>query len=372
MNPKNSPLFSGRRRGCHFLAILFFAAGPLWAEEAEVIAEVVLSPAEGEAAIAQLANKESRLKALEQLLTFAGWYYYMRGGSMGISAGNAEQTALMERTSDAIGTCRDFETISQALAEPSATLQYWGLACLFQPSFDADDRWAKLIPQVRKLARCEESSIRRMAIERLGSIEGQREFLSECLESETSLENIMRLLRHFDHRQYKDQMEPRVLTMLDHANQIVRRSSLLFIGFNSNRAEAWQFEFGDSVMDRVLKLSRAENDEERSAAVYALVDLRKSYPEEVRKRILELGDDPCEDVRWRLPGALRDQQERADVQAFLAQLLQDPSPLVQYFTILAMGPTNHITQLQKLAAGKDKKVAEYAASKLKQIENAKH
>jgi len=45
-----------------------------------------------------------------------------------------------------------------------------------------------------------------------------------------------------------------------------------------------------------------------------------------------------EDVRCRIAWGLTDQLEREDVQAVIADLLKDPSPLVRYMTILAVGP----------------------------------
>ena len=87
----------------------------------------------------------------------------------------------MERASDAIISCRDFETISQALRAPGRTLQHWGLLHVPQSPFDAADPWDELLPQVRRLATCEREEIRGTAIECLKDIEGQQEFLTKSV-----------------------------------------------------------------------------------------------------------------------------------------------------------------------------------------------
>ena len=83
--------------------------------------------------------------------------------------------------------------------------------------------------------------------------------------------------------------------------------------------------------------------------------------------MIQLADDPSEDVRWRIPGALASQKDRDDVGAILTRLLRDPSPSVRYFTIMELGPKNHVTELREISKGKDAKYAEWAVAKLKQL-----
>jgi len=78
-------------------------------------------------------------------------------------------------------------------------------------------------------------------------------------------------------------------------------------------------------------------------------------------------NDPSEDVRWRIPGVLRDQQDHPEAQRLLRLLLADSSAMVQYFTIIELGPERHVQQLEKIAKGRDRKAAEFAARKLKQL-----
>jgi hypothetical protein len=129
----------------------------------------------------------------------------------------------------------------------------------------------------------------------------------------------------------------------------------------------WQIKFTDEVFSRVVELTRSKSAEERAWAVYALTDMRKRDPAAVRTRVFELAKDESADVRWRLPLALADQLERPDVQALLVKLLRDESAWVHYFTIVALGPENHVEELRALAAGPDKRVAEFAAGQLHKL-----
>ena len=78
-------------------------------------------------------------------------------------------------------------------------------------------------------------------------------------------------------------------------------------------------------------------------------------------------NDPDENVRWRIPAGLADQLNRPDVKQALAMLVQDQSPLVSYFAILAAGPAHYIPELEAMAKGPDARMADWAAQKLKQI-----
>ena len=329
--------------------------------------------ADVDAAIAQLESKETRLAALERLIPFASLRVF-QAGSLFSSSGDAEKDALIGSAAEAIAQHRDFETLSMAINSSNETLQYWALFRFPVPPFRTDDPWEHLLPRLRDLATSGSSQIRGSAQERLGCFGDQRAFLAECLKRETSASNRMRLLYHLDRSTYRQRMSSHVLYLLGHDEEAVRRSALLFVGSNSGRAPMWQFNFSGQAFARVLELSRSPSPEERGSAVFALSDLRtqyhlrKQYPDATRERMFELADDPCADVRWRVPLALRDELERPDVHAVLARLLQDESPMVRYFTILAMGPQKHVDALRELASGPDKKVAKYAAQKLNQLE----
>jgi len=156
-------------------------------------------------------------------------------------------------------------------------------------------------------------------------------------------------------------------TRLSHPDEIVRCDALLFIGFNSSRAEALQFPFGRDVFDHVICATRSKSAKERAAAAYALKDIRRLDPDTSREAFLRIANDPDEDVRWRVVAGLNGQFEREDVKRAIASLLKDKSPAVRYNIIVGVGPEKFVPQLQELSRGPDPRVAEWAAEKLKQI-----
>ncbi len=64
---------------------------------------------------------------------------------------------------------------------------------------------------------------------------------------------------------------------------------------------------------------------------------------------------------------LADDIDRADVQAALNRLLEDPNIDVRYFAIKALGPSKHTKELKAIAAGPSAKRAKWAARLLKRI-----
>ncbi|MBC8874173.1 MAG: HEAT repeat domain-containing protein [Planctomycetes bacterium] len=343
------------------------------ASDAEDEQSGIRTRADLDAAIAQLGSKETRSAALERLIPYASMRVFQVGSVFGHS-GDAEKDALIGNAAEVIAQYRDFETLSMAVNSSSETLQYWALFRFPVPPFDSDDPWENLLPRLRDLATTGSSQIRGSAQDRLACYDDQRAFLGECLERDTSAANVMRLLYHLDRSTYRQRMSSHILHLLCHDEQAVRRSALVFVGSNSDSAPMWQFNFSGQVLARVLELSRSPSAVERGSAVSALTELRKQYhlrkqySDAIRNRMFKLADDPSADVRWRVPLALRDEIERPDVHAVLADLLQDESPLVRYFAILAMGPNKHMDELRELASNADKKVAEYATGQLKNLE----
>jgi HEAT repeat protein len=149
--------------------------------------------------------------------------------------------------------------------------------------------------------------------------------------------------------------------LLKDVNYEVRDGALLFIGFNSNRAPMWQIDFDRSIFDATVELTTSESAKERAAAAYALMEMRKLDMRRSRESFLQMAEDDSEDVRWRIAWGLTDQLEREDVQAVIADLLKDPSPLVRYMTILVVGPEKYLDELKALAQGTYSKVAAQAS-----------
>lgn len=325
-----------------------------------------LTAAEVESLVGQLKSEQTRLAALEKLIPFASMRIF-QGGSIVSSSGNAETDALMQTAADAVAKYHDFNTISLALKSRNATLQFWAMFHTPDEPTAEIEHWQSLLPRIRELARDSIDSVRGEAQRHLRSQSGEEAFLTQCVETETSVQNIMFLLRRSNNADLGQRLSPHVFRLLSHKNEAARYDALIFIGFNSHRAPMWRITFEGKMLGRVVELSRSQDEKERAAAVYALTELRKIDPTVIRNRMIELVKDPSAEVRWRIPDALKEQLDRADVQAVLAQLLKDESPTVRYFTVMTLGPATHLNELQELSLGADPQIAVWAATKLKQI-----
>ncbi len=165
-------------------------------------------------------------------------------------------------------------------------------------------------------------------------------------------------------------MNSLLFRLLKDADGEVRRWALIFIGSSNLRAPMWRIDFDRSIFDATIELTSSESAKERAAAAYALTEIRKLDMNRSREAFLQMAEDDSEDVRWRIAYGLTDQLEREDVQAVIADLVEDPSPLVRYMTILAVGPEKHLKELKELAQGSDPKVSAWASEKLKQLSEA--
>lgn len=324
-----------------------------------------LSKDEVDTAIAKLNDENTRLAALEQLITFSSMKIY-QVGSVYFSSGNKETDSLMEKAADAAKRYRDYKTLSSALNSSRPSLQFWALWNIPRDFSKSTDPWKTLLPRIKKLAKNAGGSERRAAQRYLKGSGIHKKFLDECVESETYANNIMHMVG-------ANRMNPHLLRLLKHEDEKVRVLTLVCISGNNNpaRAPMWKITFNSQVFTRTMKLSYSDSAKERSAAVAALAALRKHDPQAIRERMIELADDTSSDVRWRIPRMLSHHKDRADVRKVLSKLLKDKSALVRFFTILELGPEEHIAELEAIAGEPDSKVAKWAKSKLKQIANKK-
>ena len=330
----------------------------------------ISTKADLDAAVTQLKNDRTRLDALAQLLSFASMKYYNRGGSVYFLIGDQETDMLMDQASAVIDDNRDFNTIRNAINSCSSTLQCWGLWHL--PSFPREDALNEpLLARVRELANCSNAATRGEAQHCLWCLGGQAEFLTQCIEAETCPDNFMRLIygngSWQDRTECYKEMNKHLLRLLHDKQAKIRSEALSFIGSDSYRAEMWQIKFSREVFDQVLQLSRSEHSSDRNLSVSPLRELRNHDPDTVFKRLVQMARDNSENVRWQIPQALHDHRGQAEVESLLGALVKDRSPLVRYFTILEVGPKNYANELRELAQCKDKKVAGFAADKLREL-----
>jgi HEAT repeats len=307
------------------------------------------------------------------LIRFASLKLYQIPGSITIINEPGIDT-LQQQAADAVQKQITIETIGEALDSTDPKLQFWGV---FFWRGDPDlqnngsDEWMSLLPKIEKVAVAGDRTARGMAIQRLQRFPEYHEFLSGRIDVETSPEILMRLVYRTEKAEFGRQLNPLLLKLLKDVNGEVRHGVLLFIGFNSNRAPIWQIDFDKSIFDATVELTTSESAKERAAAAYALREIRKLDMRRSRESFLQMAEDDSEDVRWRSAWGLTDQLEREDVQAVIADLLKDPSPLVGYMTILAVGPEKYLKELKALAKGTDPKVSAWASEKLKQLSQAK-
>jgi hypothetical protein len=132
----------------------------------------------------------------------------------------------------------------------------------------------------------------------------------------------------------------------------------------------WRMTFSKKVFEKVMELSRAENEEERASAVYALAELRNVDPDAVRKRMFEIAEDKheVEGVRWQIAFVLRDQVDRPDVRALMVKLLHDPSAQVRDMSLLPLDPGTFRKEFERIAADDDARRAPFARRKLRELD----
>ena len=322
-----------------------------------------------------LRSSDTRMQAISDLIRFAGTtFLYNRGGS-GVWGGSQDRAfdALQEKAADALNGYVDIETISRALDSPERHLQYWATVHFGSSELSAEMQklWLPLLPKLEKLAVGADAGIRDIAVQRLGDFPQAREFLAKRVELETSPDILMRLMRPTQEKaEFHQRFVGRLYSLLNRPDEKVRRDALLFIGFNGSRAPMWRFTYDKRIFDRVIELAHSESAEERSAAAYALTEIRVLDLDGSRDAFLRLANDASKDVRWRVAFGLKEQLDRADVKPVIAALLQDKVPSVRYMTIVAVGPEKHVKELkelEQLTQCCDRQVAERATAKLKQI-----
>lgn len=343
-----------------FVVVLTLATPAIADEPVQAVHPQIQTEAELESVIARLSDERTRLAAIGRLFRFS-----RRGILQGGIGGPVDP--LVEKAKAALEPYRDLATAEEAMRSGSATLRVWGLFQLSNLDESTLKSWRHLVPLVRQLAADASEDVRGNAQRTLKDQPGQDEFLAQCAEAETSAGNIMWLVgggpglsRRFSSH---------LMRLLNHEDPQARESALLHIGSNSRRAAVWQMEYSGRIVDRVFELSMSSIESDRDAAAYALSDLQRRYPDMVRIRMLEMSDDPSEDVRWRVASALREDRDRPEVREVLEELLHDESTTVRYFAVSSLGVEEHVDELREIAADDEPSYARDAARRwLKRLE----
>jgi hypothetical protein len=155
----------------------------------------------------------------------------------------------------------------------------------------------------------------------------------------------------------------RLAALLRDKDENIRAKALLLIGADGQLglAQKLNHAFNGEVFREIVKLSNAPSAKERALAAYALTRMRLYDPPVVKEVFLRLAKDKDEDVRWRVGNGLLEQRGDAEVNQVFEELLKDPSPLVQYMTIISLPDrTKYLKQLEGLKAVQAKLMPEGA------------
>lgn len=240
---------------------------------------VISSPAELDQLVSQLEQPRTRLDALSTLAHFASLKLY-RVGSILAFNGDANIDALQTQAAQAIQRHTDLETVTQALNAPDRTLQFWGVWFWRKGAFKArgtfPNLWLSLLPKIEKLATEGDSNVRLFAVQGLQWYPTENTFLKNRFKAETS-PSILWELKYLDQGNagtLEDKFNVRLLRLLNHPDQDVRREALLFIGSNLNSAPVWQVRFSALVAEKVRTMTTSKT-EEKKEALFALAGLQK-------------------------------------------------------------------------------------------------
>jgi len=337
-------------------------------------AETNISEDELAKVIAALENPETRMNALARLIRFASYRLHQIPSMNWLVVSKLDE--LKERAADAVRKQTNFETIDAALDSTDPKLQFWGLLCWRgspESRESAADEWKSLLPKIKKLAIDGDTNVRDQAIQRLQDFSEYKEFLAERVHVESSPYILSRLAYHPNKAEFSKRLNPLLLRSLDHTDEEVRVQTLAYIATRSHSAPMWQIDFDKAIFDKTFEKTFATSAQERAAAISALTEIRNLDLNLSLEAIIRLTEDESDEVRSRAAWGLKDQfQHQSVIEPVIAKLLKDPSPLVQYMTILAVGPEKFLKDLKRLSQVSDRKVAEWASAKLKQLsENEK-
>lgn len=322
-----------------------------------------------ERATHELETPDTRMKALETLIRFAGPKLYE--GSVSFSSGDPQLDELRKRAAAAVHSCSDIETVNQALDHSSRTLQSWGIMAFrtFGYGEERDPRWVALLPKLMRFAEApDDPGLRGYAVMRLKNYPEARDFLDKRIEVETSPMVLMRLACRIFTPEVKNRFSDLLCRrLLCHEDEGTRIRALGFIASNRHRAEMWQAPITRPVFEKIIELTRSESVRERVSATSALREAWEFKPDRTRVAFLRLAQDQDAGVRRFAATGLEGQMGHEGVHDAINALLRDGSPLVRVHAIRVDGASKHVGELQALAKCSDEEAAKWARLTLDRI-----
>ena len=315
------------------------------------------------AAEAKLHVSESRMEGLAELISLAGMRMYE--GSVFFLSGDKEADELRGQARNATYVCGGFNDVSAALEHSNRDVRLWGI---FGFKFGHVERaaWVPLLPKLERIAKGDDADLRRHAVERLMYFPEARTFLDERIESEDFPDVLMALVYQSHVPKTNERFCGLLLKLLNNNDVRTRNRALVFIGSNPRSAPMWQIYFNTQVIDRVLGLTKSEED--RPSAVFALDAISHLDKERCVAALLELAQDKSPSVRWQVPLALKAYLERPEVTDAMNKLVDDADPQVQYFAITATGLDKHLDKLRLLSRSENKVISELSKAQLERFD----
>ncbi len=332
----------------------------------------VISLADIKAIVSHLTRKleqpAERVGALATLIRIAS--FGPQGVPAGIVFGSGEPIFDKAATEARLAAHRAVTPgfIAQLLKHPDRDVRVWAVGRFGDNRF-VPDAWKPWLPHLEHIATEDEEWLRCLAVERLNAFPSSRKFLHERLEREPSPYALRQLVldRHGSGPEFEREFVALFYPLLTHPDTALRVAALTFISAHAPSNNGYHFPYDRRTFDRVAELTKSNQATERAAAIYALARIQAHDRDLSRRLFLAMARDPEAEVRGNAARALVTQKDNPEAKAALAQLLKDESPMVQWWTIIMLGPDPFEEQLKALASGPDKAVARLAKSSLNGI-----
>jgi hypothetical protein len=321
------------------------------------------------AVIERLNAPDRRLETISALLKFSGYWQTPPSGCINVCrvGDTSKLDTLGDRAKEAVNRAADVQTVAEALTKTDATLRKWAVEKFGNPRSSATD-WLPLLPKIEKIATNRNDELRPTALTHLARFPGTERFLDNCFINEKGAFQLCYMLhdRNIWSEEFDLRFLPRLNQLLSDPDENVRVEALDFIRCNPGQG-IYKVAYGKNIFNQVVRATRSQSAKERFIAVSALACIRDIDRDASRLACLRLVNDADDDVRSGLGFCFAGRFDKDEIKRALAALLKDKCPNVRYMTILAAGPEKYWSELQDLTNSPDRRVAESASKKCREI-----
>jgi hypothetical protein len=217
----------------------------------------------------ELEKPETRMRALRELIDFAGPKLYQTGSMMMVFQDGT--TEIRGEAAAMVVAASDDATIRAGLVGKDPVVEYWSI-WNFQRLKDARG----MLPVLEKLASGEDESIRSRAVEMLGRYPEEKGFLAQRARTEKSPYVLEETLLRNSAGEVPREFGKRMAALMADPDLEVRKKALSFVAGNWISAPSRQMFVDAPLMD--VLLGRAAAREEDSAAALALFAQEANQP----------------------------------------------------------------------------------------------